>query len=193
MARSYEKNPLRGSSRQTSVPAGSSERLLGDRTCAQPADDLTMLSTKTRLAITTSILTMLAACCAALANGAVGASFAKEGAQPESLIGSDISLAVTALSPGRTAEMRVSVTNPNDFALTITSVVGAGAITSDKGSACDRSTGVTFSKTSGLHRVVGAHQTVTFSLDGKTAMSNASDTSCQGATFTIPVSVTASS
>jgi hypothetical protein len=85
------------------------------------------------------------------------------------------------------------VTNPNDVALTITSVVGAGAITSDKGRACDRSTGVTFTSTSGLHRVVGAGQTVTFSLRGKTAMSNASDSSCQGATFTIPVSVTAGS
>jgi hypothetical protein len=143
--------------------------------------------------MTTSILTMLAACCAALAHGAVGPTFANKGAQPEALIESDISSPVSALAPGRTADVRVSVTNPNGFALTITSVVGAGAITSDKGSACDRSTGVTFTNTSGLHRVVGAHQTITFSLDGKTAMSNASEPTCQGATFTIPVSITASS
>jgi hypothetical protein len=58
--------------------------------------------------------------------------------------------------------------------------------------ACDRRPGVTFTDTDGLHRVIGARQTVTFWLGGKTAMSSASDTSCQGATFTIPVSVTAS-
>jgi hypothetical protein len=34
---------------------------------------------------------------------------------------------------------------------------------------------------------------VTFSLVGKVAMSNASDTSCQGAVFTVPVSLTATS
>jgi hypothetical protein len=126
-------------------------------------------------------------------HGAAGSTFANEDARPASLIVSGISSPFAALSPGRTAEMRVSVTNPNEFALTITSVVGAGAITSDKGSACNRSTGVTFANTTGLHRVVGGRQTVTFSLGGKTAMTNTSDTSCQGATFTIPVSVTASS
>jgi hypothetical protein len=151
-----------------------------------------MLSKKIRLAIAISMITAVAACGATMASGGVGSTLALVGAQPESLIVSGTS-PVTPLSPGRTADMRVSVTNPNDVALTITSVVGAGAITSDKGSACDRNSGVTFTSTGGLHRVVGARQTVTFSLRGKTAMSTASHSSCQGATFTIPVSVTAGS
>jgi ABC-type phosphate transport system substrate-binding protein len=152
-----------------------------------------VLSQKIRMAIVTLMTAVFAAGGAAMASGAVGLSFPNEDAQPKSLIVSDGSSPVIPLSPRMTADMRVSVTNPNNFALTITSVVGAGAITSDKGVACDGSTGVTFTNTSRLHRVVGAHETVTFSLSGAMAMSNASDTSCQDATFTIPLSVTASS
>jgi hypothetical protein len=85
------------------------------------------------------------------------------------------------------------VTNPNPFAVTVTAVTGAGAITSDKGAACNTSTGVTFTNTSGLSQAVGAGATVTFSLAGKVAMSNASDNSCQGAVFTVPVTLTATS
>jgi hypothetical protein len=151
-----------------------------------------LIATKIRLAIAISLIAMIAACGAALANASVGSTSTNRDAQPASLIVSDLSSPVTPLSPGRNADVRVSITNPNDFALTITSVVGAGAITSDKGKACDRSTGVTFTDTDGLHRVIGARQTLAFLLRGKTAMSSVSDTTCQGATFTIPVSVTAS-
>ncbi len=87
----------------------------------------------------------------------------------------------------------VKVTNPNSFAVTVTSVTGAGTITSDKGAACNASTGVTFTNAAGLSQAVGAGATVTFSLAGKVAMSNASDNSCQGAIFTVPVTLSATS
>jgi hypothetical protein len=107
---------------------------------------------------------------------------------------SDASASTTAqLYPGGTGDLWVKVTNPNPFAVTVTSVTGAGTITSDKGAACDAATGVTFTNTTGLSQAVGAGATVTFSLAGKVAMSNASDNSCQGAVFTVPITLAATS
>jgi hypothetical protein len=109
-----------------------------------------------------------------------------------SLTLSDASASTTAqLYPGGTGDIWIKVTNSNPFAVTVTSVTGAGTITSDKGAACDAATGVTFTNTTGLTQAVGAGATVTFSLAGKVAMSNASDNSCQGAVFTIPITLAA--
>jgi hypothetical protein len=107
---------------------------------------------------------------------------------------SDASASTTAqLYPGGTGDLYVKVTNPNPFAVTVSSVTGAGTITSDKGAACDATTGVTFTNTTGLSQAVAAGATVTFSLAGKVAMSNASDNSCQGAVFTTPITLAATS
>ena len=113
----------------------------------------------------------------------------------QSLTLSDASASTSAqLYPGGTGDLVVKVTNPNPFAVTITAVSnGSGSITSNKGAACDASTGVTYTNTTGLSQAVGAGATVTFSVTGKVAMSNASDTTCQGAIFTIPITVTATS
>ena len=106
----------------------------------------------------------------------------------------DVSASTVAdLYPGGTGNVLVSVTNPNSFAVTITSIVGAGAVTSNGGAACDASTGVTFTDQTGLSLALGAGATSTFTLAGKAAMSNASDSSCQGTVFTIPVTVAATS
>jgi hypothetical protein len=111
-----------------------------------------------------------------------------------SLTLSDASASTTAqLYPGGTGDIWIKVTNSNPFAVTVTSVTGAGTITSDKGAACDAATGVTFTNTTGLTQAVGAGATVTFSLAGKIAMSNASDNSCQGAVFTVPITLAATS
>jgi hypothetical protein len=107
---------------------------------------------------------------------------------------SDASASTVAdLYPGGTGNVKLKVTNPNAFAVTITGVAGDGTITSDKGAACDASTGVTFSNTTGLSLNLAAGATTVFTLSGKAAMSNASDTTCQGAVFTIPVTLTATS
>jgi hypothetical protein len=106
----------------------------------------------------------------------------------------DASTSTTAqLYPGGTGDLYLKVSNPNPFAVTITSVTGAGTISSDKGAACDAATGVAFTNTSGLSQAVAAGATVSFSLAGKLAMSNASDTSCQGAIFTVPITLVATS
>ena len=107
---------------------------------------------------------------------------------------SDASASTTAqLYPGGTGDLYIKVTNPNPFAVTVNSVTGAGTITSDKGAACDATTGVSFTNTTGLSQAVAAGATITFSLAGKVAMSNASDNSCQGAVFTTPITLAATS
>jgi hypothetical protein len=106
----------------------------------------------------------------------------------------DVSGSTTAqLYPGGTGDLKLSVTNPNPYAVTITSVAGSGTITSDKGAACNASTGVSYTTQSSLSQVVGAGATVTLSLTGSVAMSNASDNTCQGGVFTVPVTLTGTS
>ena len=105
--------------------------------------------------------------------------------------------AVTAgsnlLFPGGTGDVVVKINNPNSFAVTVTAVNGNGTITSDKGSACNAATGVTFTNATGLTIPVPAGGNATATLTGKAAMTNSSDTTCQGAVFTIPVSLVAAS
>jgi hypothetical protein len=106
----------------------------------------------------------------------------------------DVSASTVAdLYPGGTGNVLVSITNPNPFAVTITSITGTGVITSNAGAPCTASTGVTFTNQTGLSLALAAGATTTFTLSGKAAMSNASVTSCQGAIFTIPVIVAATS
>lgn len=103
----------------------------------------------------------------------------------------DASASTTAqLYPGGTGDVKLTVNNPNSFPVVVTAVAGNGTITSDKGSACNASTGVTFTDTTGLSTTVAASGSATITLTGKAAMSSSSDNSCQGAVFTIPVTLT---
>ena len=103
----------------------------------------------------------------------------------------DVSTSTTAqLYRGGTGDVLVRVSNPNSFPVTVTGVSGSGTITSDKGAACNASTGVTFTDTTGLSQAVAGGSTGDITLTGKAAMSSSSDNSCQGAIFTIPVTLT---
>ena len=124
-----------------------------------------------------------------------GNGYAKAGTSSALTIG-DASASTTAdLYPGATGSVKLKVTNPNPFAVRITTVTKqtGGTITSDKGAACNASTGVTFTDQTGLALDVAGGATQTFTLSSAVSMSNASDNSCQGAIFTIPVDVTGAS
>lgn len=132
---------------------------------------------------------------AAWSTSGSGNGYAKAGTA-SALTVNDASASTTAdLYPGANGTVKLSVTNPNPFAVRITAVTkqAAGTITSDKGAACNASTGVTFNNQTGLTLDLAANTTSTFSLANAVSMSNASDNSCQGAVFTIPVDVTAAS
>jgi len=97
------------------------------------------------------------------------------------------------LFPGGSGDLKITVKNDNGYPVRVTDVVGSSAITSDKGSACDASTGVTFTDQHTQALDIAANSSATFTLAGVTHMSNASDNSCQGAVFTIPVSLAGAS
>jgi len=95
------------------------------------------------------------------------------------------------LYPGATGNLKLRATNPNPFPVRVTAVSGNGTITSDKGAACDASTGVTLANQSGLTLDLAAGATATLTVPNAVSMNNSSDNSCQGAVFTVPVSLTA--
>jgi hypothetical protein len=122
-----------------------------------------------------------------------GTGYAKAGTSSSLTLGDASASTVADLYPGATGNVKISVTNPNPFPVSITTVsqTASTSITSDKGASCNSSTGVTFSTQSGLSLALGAGATQTFTLNGAVAMSNASANACQGAIFSIPVDVAA--
>jgi hypothetical protein len=128
---------------------------------------------------------------AAWSTNGSGTGYAKAGTASALVIG-DASASTTAdLYPGATGSVKLMVTNNNSFPVRVTAVSKqAGAITSDKGAACNAATGVTFTNQTGLTLDLAAGATSTFPLTGAVSMTNASDNTCQGAVFSIPVDVT---
>lgn len=130
---------------------------------------------------------------AAWTAGGSGSGYAKA-TTAQALATIDVSASTPAtLYPGATGNLKLEIDNPNPYPVRITSVSGAGTITSDKGAACDASTGVSFANQSGLTLDVPGSSSATFTLSGAVSMSNASDNSCQGAVFTVPVSLSGAS
>jgi hypothetical protein len=156
-----------------------------------------VVADKARVALALAALAVLITAAVTLGSWTVGSSAGNgytKAVTAQNLTLGDATASTTAqLYPGGTGDLWVKVTNPNPFNVTVTGVTGAGTITSDKGGACNASTGVTFTNTSGLSQSVAAGATVSFSLAGKVTMSNLSDNSCQGAVFTVPVTLAATS
>jgi hypothetical protein len=122
-----------------------------------------------------------------------GSGYAKA-TNAQALTTVDVSASTSAtLYPGATGDVQLSIHNPNPYPVTVTDVVGSGAIDSDTTAACDSSTGVTFNDQSALTLDVPAASDATFTLAGSVEMDNSSHTSCQGAVFTIPVTLTGAS
>ncbi|HEY1714190.1 MAG TPA: hypothetical protein VGG07_14880 [Solirubrobacteraceae bacterium] len=106
--------------------------------------------------------------------------------------------ASAGLYPGATAALSLQVSNPNPYPVTVTDVTGNGTITADAShSTCGQDvthpTGVTYTDQHNLSIAVPANGTTSVSVSNSVKMTNASDNSCQGATFTIPVSLNGAS
>jgi len=104
----------------------------------------------------------------------------------------DVSATTAAtLYPGATGDVELEISNPNDYPVRVTSVTGNGAITaSDAG--CNAAS-VTFTDQGSLTLDVPATGSAAFTLNGAVSMSGAANDSCQGAVFTIPVSLSGQS
>lgn len=127
-----------------------------------------------------------------------GSVYAKAGSS-QALSTLDAAASTTAtLYPGSTGDVVLKVSNPNNFPVRVTGVSLNGTnanITPDAGHAGCTTTGVSFTNVTGLTVNVpaksgGTNGSAEATLSGAAAMSNASVDGCQGATFTIPVTLT---
>jgi hypothetical protein len=144
-------------------------------------------------AVFTGVLVAGAVAFAAWTASGSGSGFAKA-TTAQALSTVDASADTTAqLYPGGTGDLVIKIHNPNPYGVDVTSITQSGAaVTTDATAACDASTGVSFGGDSATHHV-NAGATSEFTLAGEVSMSNASDNSCQGKTFEIPVSLSGSS
>jgi hypothetical protein len=130
-----------------------------------------------------------------------GSVYAKAGTS-QALSTLDASASTTAtLYPGSTGDVVLKVSNPNAFPVRVTGVSLNGTnanIAADAGHSGCTTTGVSFTSATGLTvdvpaKVGATNGSVEATLSGAAAMSNASVDACQGATFTIPVTLTGAS
>ena len=123
-----------------------------------------------------------------------GSGYAKAGTAQE-LTTVDVSASTTAtLYPGTDGDVLIRIKNPNPYPVEVSSITGDGTITPDSGHSGCTPTGVTFQNQTGLTIDVPANNGETeTTLNNAAHMSNASVNACQGATFTIPVSLSGQS
>jgi hypothetical protein len=125
-----------------------------------------------------------------------GSGYAKAGTAT-ALTLSDASAFTTGdLYPGGSGTLKLRVANPNSFPVRITAVslTSGGSITSNAAACNAGGTGVTLTNQSGLTLDLAANAAAAvLTIAGAVHMSSASDNNCQGAVFTIPVDVTATS
>ena len=149
-----------------------------------------------KLAVLTTMvaLTVVGLVYAAWTTNGTGSGYAKAGtAQALTTVDVSASTAATLYPGGPAGDVTIRVSNPNSYPVTVTGVAGSGAITPDAGHASCTTTGVTFTDQTGLTISVPAGGATTQTLSGAASMSNASVNGCQGATFTIPVTLSGAS
>jgi hypothetical protein len=154
------------------------------------------LSTKQRLvgsAVTVLVLGVVGLVYAAWTASGTGSGYAKA-EQAQALTTVDVSASTTAtLYPGATGDVLIRISNPNPYPVEVTDVTGNGAITPDAGHPGCTTTGVTYTDQTGLTIDVPANGETETTLSNAASMSNASSNGCQGATFTIPVTLAGAS
>ena len=153
------------------------------------------------LVATASALVVAGLVFAAWLTSGSGSATTKAGSSQDlSILDASASTSAT-LYPGVNGDVTIKVSNPNPFPVRVTSVSLDGTnsdITPDAGHASCSPTGVSFTNQTGLTVDVpaksgGTNGTATATLTGAASMSNASANGCQGATFTIPVTLSGSS
>ena len=98
------------------------------------------------------------------------------------------------LVPGGTADVAVRAFNPNDSAVHVYAIRGNGAATADANHPGCTATGVTFVDPAAPLTpavTIPANSSVLITLPDAAAMSTASSSGCQGATFSLPVTLEA--
>jgi hypothetical protein len=94
------------------------------------------------------------------------------------------------LAPGTIGDLRLTLNNPNSYAVTISGVAGNGVVTGSGGIGTCTTTGVSVPTQSGLSVSVASGSSVGVVIAGAVTMGATSSTGCQGASFQVPVTLT---
>ena len=139
---------------------------------------------------------------AAWTTNGTGSGYAKAGtAQALSTVDVSASTSATLYPGGPAGDVLIKISNPNPYPVTVTGVSLNGTngdIAADSGHSGCTTTGVSFTNQTGLSIGVPAKSGSTngeaqATLTGAASMSNASLNACQGAVFTIPVTISGAS
>jgi hypothetical protein len=139
---------------------------------------------------------------AAWTTNGTGSGYAKAGtAQALSTVDVSASTSATLYPGGPAGDVLIKISNPNPYPVTVTGVSLNGTngdIAADSGHSGCTTTGVSFTNQTGLSIGVPAKSGSTngeaqATLTGAASMSNASLNACQGAVFTIPVTISGTS
>ncbi|VXA97122.1 conserved exported hypothetical protein [Arthrobacter sp. 9V] len=98
----------------------------------------------------------------------------------------------TSLAPGGTADVILRASNPNPHAVTIYGLAANGPVTADAAHPGCTTTGVTFTPPPTPLTppvIIQANSSILLTLQGAANMSTASVSACQGAQFTVPVTL----
>ncbi len=101
--------------------------------------------------------------------------------------------ATADLYPGAKGDVVVSITNPNPYTVSLSSVAAGTGITAGN-AGCNVGDAVSYRFTSlNLNAAIGAGQTYVLTIDDAIAMNNAAVDACADSTFTVPVTINAAS
>lgn len=94
------------------------------------------------------------------------------------------------LYPGATGDLLVELDNPNSYPVTIVAIAANGTATGSGGIGSCVTTGVSANTQSGLSITVASGNNVAVVIPNGASMDATSDSGCQGATFSVPVTIT---
>jgi hypothetical protein len=94
------------------------------------------------------------------------------------------------LIPGTSADLALTLDNPNSYAVNIVSISQNGSVNAVGGIGTCSTTGVSVPTQTGLSISVASGSSVNVDIPNGASMSTSSDSGCQGASFHIPVTIT---
>ena len=143
-------------------------------------------------------LTVIASLALALVGGVAFAAYLSTGSGTgetvsTSAVASTISSASggTALYPGATGTVAVTINNPNPYPVKVLTISASSSAATGTGNACAAGTVTTAAVSSAPSTTIAPSGTATYTLSSR--MINDPDNSCQGKTFTLPLTATLAS
>ena len=143
------------------------------------------------LGVMTAFLLSCGIAAAAWTSGGTGTATATAGTASALTTTTADAVTTGLLFPGGAAGNAViKIANPNPYPVTVTGIAGSGTVTASGGAGTCTTTGVSFTAPSSVSIAIAANGSATHTMTGAVTMNSTSENGCQGATFSIPVTIT---